>query len=384
MTRSSVTVVLTGAFLSVASVAAADDKPAPHGLGLLAGRVSDDAAREKLKAAMADPRPEVRAAAVRVINVSGVGALVPAVVAALATETDRAVASEMIRFLIALDRPELDKATLDAVRRLGGPVHVILADGLGRRANAAAQVPVLREVGVGDDAWRIFDRLAPEARGATGKAPARLAGVQTASGFPPGYVMDAVRASGCKLDGFGRILGGEVTYGVDGRPRHVALMRRDGSKECFEAVRSLLVSALAPLGFAAQPEQKTLQLLSDRPEFMQCMDEVAAQPPFEERRLDGGEGDQRDKIELPKKTRDLKPFYPEAVRIAGVQGVVILEGRIAPSGCVHHLALLFGMDTRLDLEAIRAVSGWAYSPPRLEGRPVPIIITITVNFKLSR
>ncbi|HET9317604.1 MAG TPA: energy transducer TonB, partial [Vicinamibacteria bacterium] len=234
--------------------------------------------------------------------------------------------------------------------------------------------------------WTIFDRLAPGVRADAGavSVPVVLAGVQTASGFPPGYVMDTVRASGCESDGFGRILGGEVTYGADGRPRGVALIRRDGAKECFEAVRALLASALAPLGFTARPEQKTLQLVPDRREFMQCMDEMTGQAPFQETRFEEAPSAQPKRIVPPKKKRDLAPHYPEAAKAMGTQGVVILEARIAPSGCVHHLALLRGVDTRLDLEAIRAVAGWGYTPTLLEGQPVPVLMTVSVNFKLAR
>jgi TonB family protein len=389
MRRALACVLLTAA-LATGSAMASEDKASPHGLGLLAGRVTDDAARERLKAGLADGRPAVRAAAVRVVNVSGVGALVPAVRDALAKETDHAAASEMMRFLGSINRPELDAAVIDAGRRLGAPTHRVLADALARRGAAAASlVPTLRELGFDDDAWRIFDRLAPDARAGQTPAPAAaapvLAGVQTASGFPPGYVMDAMRAIGCDFDGFGRILGGEVTYAADGRPRHVALIRRDGSKECFETVRALLVSALAPLGVATRAEQKALLLVPDRPEFMSCLDEAAQLSPYESRRV-GGEGKVGDQARLdePRKVRDLRPHYPEAAKTMGTQGVVILEALVARSGCVHHLALLRGVDTRLDLEAMRAVSGWTYSPTLLNGEPVPITMTVAVHFKLAR
>ena len=71
------------------SGARADDAPAPHGLGLLAGRHRRTTARARPQSALADPRPgRARRAAVRVINVSGVGLMVPAVANALAREND--------------------------------------------------------------------------------------------------------------------------------------------------------------------------------------------------------------------------------------------------------------------------------------------------------
>jgi outer membrane biosynthesis protein TonB len=37
---------------------------------------------------------------------------------------------------------------------------------------------------------------------------------------------------------------------------------------------------------------------------------------------------------------------------------------------------------RLDDEAVRALRGWRFSPGTFEGRPVPVVITIAIAFKL--
>jgi protein TonB len=47
------------------------------------------------------------------------------------------------------------------------------------------------------------------------------------------------------------------------------------------------------------------------------------------------------------------------------------------------VTLLEGSDTRLDLAALRAVSAWAYTPTLLDGEPVPVIMTVTVNFRIN-
>src|SRR5262245_62858492 len=134
---------------------------AESGLGLLAGRASEPAARDRLKNALASPDRGTRAAAVRVINVSGLGDLVPAVAAALPTESDPLVAAEMIRFLTVLNRPELDQACLEAARFHGDVLHPALADGLGRRGLAAStHIHALRALGFESGAWSTFYRLA--------------------------------------------------------------------------------------------------------------------------------------------------------------------------------------------------------------------------------
>jgi len=37
----------------------------------------------------------------------------------------------------------------------------------------------------------------------------------------------------------------------------------------------------------------------------------------------------------------------------------------------------------LDQAAIEAVRQWVYTPTLLNGEPVPVMMTVTVNFKLS-
>jgi hypothetical protein len=157
--------------LSTAAVINAE-QPAPHGLGLLAGRVADETARERLRVGLGDSRPWVRAAAVRVINVSGAGELVPAIVSALAKESDAGAASEMVRFLTAVNHPELDTVVIEAARRLGPAVHAALADGLARRgASAVSQIAVLHGLGVGEYAWSIFYPVATAGAGSGAGPP---------------------------------------------------------------------------------------------------------------------------------------------------------------------------------------------------------------------
>jgi hypothetical protein len=41
-----------------------------------------------------------------------------------------------------------------------------------------------------------------------------------------------------------------------------------------------------------------------------------------------------------------------------------------------------GVHPELDLAAMRAVSQWRYTPTLLEGDPVPVYMTVTINFRL--
>jgi protein TonB len=87
-------------------------------------------------------------------------------------------------------------------------------------------------------------------------------------------------------------------------------------------------------------------------------------------------------IKEPKKLKNVPPVYPDIAKQARVQGVVILECTISPQGKVTDVKVLRGIPL-LDQAAIDAVKQWVYTPTLLNGVPVPVIMTVTVNFKLS-
>ena len=87
-------------------------------------------------------------------------------------------------------------------------------------------------------------------------------------------------------------------------------------------------------------------------------------------------------IKAPTKTKDQKPVYPAIAQSARVQGVVIIEATIGPDGKVQDARVLRSIPL-LDAAALTAVKGWEYTPTLLNGVPVPIIMTVTVNFTLQ-
>jgi protein TonB len=87
-------------------------------------------------------------------------------------------------------------------------------------------------------------------------------------------------------------------------------------------------------------------------------------------------------IKEPKKLKNVAPVYPDIAKQARVQGVVILECTISPQGKVVDVKVLRSLPL-LDEAAIAAVKQWVYTPTLLNGVPVPVIMTVTVNFKLS-
>jgi TonB family protein len=83
----------------------------------------------------------------------------------------------------------------------------------------------------------------------------------------------------------------------------------------------------------------------------------------------------------PKKIKDAPPIYPPVAQEARVQGVVILEATIDDAGNVVNTKILRSIPL-LDQAASDAVLQWKYTPALLNGVPVPVIMTVTVNFTL--
>ena len=83
----------------------------------------------------------------------------------------------------------------------------------------------------------------------------------------------------------------------------------------------------------------------------------------------------------PRRSRTVPPTYPPIAQSARVQGVVILEATIGPDGHVQDVRVLRSIPL-LDAAAIEAVKQWVYTPTLLNDVPVPVIMTVTVNFTL--
>ena len=87
-------------------------------------------------------------------------------------------------------------------------------------------------------------------------------------------------------------------------------------------------------------------------------------------------------IRPPQKVASVSPVYPQEAQDARVQGVVIIEATIGPNGAVQEAKVLRSIPL-LDAAALDAVRQWQFTPTLLNGVPVPVIMTVTVNFTLQ-
>ena len=71
-------------------------------------------------------------------------------------------------------------------------------------------------------------------------------------------------------------------------------------------------------------------------------------------------------------------------RNRGIEGSVILTAVIAEDGQVRSLKIINSSNPLLESGVLEMIQNWRYKPTRLNGEPVEVMTTITVNFTLDR
>lgn len=87
------------------------------------------------------------------------------------------------------------------------------------------------------------------------------------------------------------------------------------------------------------------------------------------------------RITAPVKLRHVDPGYPALARQAGMQGTVTIECVIDIAGNVVQARVVNGPPL-LTAAALDAVRQWKYRPTLLNGEPVSIIMSVSVQFHL--
>lgn len=86
-------------------------------------------------------------------------------------------------------------------------------------------------------------------------------------------------------------------------------------------------------------------------------------------------------VRPPSKIRDAVPAYPAIAQAVRVEGTVIIDAVIDEQGRVQSTRVLRSIPL-LDQAALAAVRQWVYTPTLLNGVPVPVVMTVTVMFRL--
>jgi TonB family protein len=87
-------------------------------------------------------------------------------------------------------------------------------------------------------------------------------------------------------------------------------------------------------------------------------------------------------VEPPRLLREVKANYSDEARRANIEGEVELEIVVRSNGTVGDVKILRGLGGGLNDRAVQAVRQWRFSPARMKGTPVDVIVQVGVEFKL--
>lgn len=87
------------------------------------------------------------------------------------------------------------------------------------------------------------------------------------------------------------------------------------------------------------------------------------------------------RIVPPKKIRSVNPQYPPSLRGSGVEGTVVMRGRIAVDGYISDISVVQEAHPELAQAAIAAVRQWRFTETLLNCRPAEPMMTITTKFE---
>ncbi|MEZ5316556.1 MAG: energy transducer TonB [Vicinamibacterales bacterium] len=90
-----------------------------------------------------------------------------------------------------------------------------------------------------------------------------------------------------------------------------------------------------------------------------------------------------DGVTNPKLVRKVDPRYTGAALRAGIEGAVWLDVVVMPDGRVGKVEIEKSLDRimGLDAEAVAAAKQWEFEPATFEGRPVPVEVTLILEFR---
>jgi protein TonB len=89
-------------------------------------------------------------------------------------------------------------------------------------------------------------------------------------------------------------------------------------------------------------------------------------------------------VQAARLLQQAKPIYPASAESAGIQGTVLLRAIIGTDGTIMGLTVSSSPDPALSEAAVEAARQWRYQPTLLNGQPVEVVTTISVNFRLDQ
>jgi protein TonB len=89
-------------------------------------------------------------------------------------------------------------------------------------------------------------------------------------------------------------------------------------------------------------------------------------------------------VQQAKLVRQLKPVYPQDLKVQGMAATVKIKAIISKTGDLLNPKVVNTVEPALAQAALDAVKQWQYSPTLLNGQPIEVLTTIDVVFELDQ
>ena len=196
---------------------------------------------------------------------------------------------------------------------------------------------------------------------------ARIPNCQVTAKNLDGTNQEATRANAAGEYRFAAIPSGRYT--LEFRSAGFAALKRDVAVEAGKAAR---VDATLDIGEVSE----TVVIVGQKPATVTPAAPMARAP---QRIRVGGN------VQATKLVRMARPQYPADLQQLGIQGAVVMRAVISTTGDLLNVeAVNSDVDARLVTAALDAVRIWKYQPTLLNGQPVEVATTITVDFQLGQ
>jgi TonB family protein len=351
-------------------------------------------ANETLRRALRDPDPDVRRAAARVASVAH-PEVFDTLRQALETEQDAGVVAEFVRDALALGDATAVPLVEPAVRRGGDAAVVAFAEWFarmqpdefvkrlpewGRAPGSTGRLEPIVVLAISrhpDHRDRILEAWKPLATEAEWNSTLKgvdaplHATMRTPTGLVSALLPGTLAAAGCKPDA--EMMGNaRIEFSPVGRPTHLDVDPVGLSDVCRTALIALARISLDDADSLGQAQTLVVPMM---PEFVACL--ATPDPVVEPRVLGKSAG-----VSSPRLKKEVKPSYTRRAMREKIEGVTELQAVLSTTGCAKSLQVIRSLDADLDARAIIAVLQWHFDPATADGRPVPVIVSVQLTFKL--
>lgn len=87
-------------------------------------------------------------------------------------------------------------------------------------------------------------------------------------------------------------------------------------------------------------------------------------------------------VTTPLLLREVRPAYTSDALQRRIQGSVVLELVVTPTGIPSHIRVVQSLESSLDAQAVNAVTQWLFKPGELRGMPVKVLVIVVLDFTI--